>query len=132
METSTPAPEDVNTLLVLTRDLTKQIPEGSSFLPTFNGFNVADMGLPEDGDVIIDYEGVPHIVTQFGAFPLSDVSLMTDEERERFLPATRTFISVLEKENINQNEIQTLIDQSEELKELIPENLRGLASGFGP
>ena len=57
---------------------------------------------------------------------------MTDEERARFLPATKTFISVLEKENINQNEIQTLIDQSEELKELIPENLRGLASGFGP
>ena len=46
METSTPAPEDVNTLLVLTRELTKQIPEGSSFLPTFNGFNVGDMGLP--------------------------------------------------------------------------------------
>ena len=68
METSTPAPEDVNTLLVLTRELTKQIPEGSSFLPTFNGFNVGDMGLPEDGDVIIDYEGVPHIVTQFGKF----------------------------------------------------------------
>ena len=57
---------------------------------------------------------------------------MTDEERDRFLPATKTFISVLEKENINQNEIQTLIDQSEELQELIPENLRGLASGFGP
>merc|ERR1712241_619800 len=30
MATSTPAPEDVNTLLVLTRDLTSQIPEGTS------------------------------------------------------------------------------------------------------
>ena len=68
METSTPAPEDVNTLLVLTRDLTKQIPEDSLILPTFNGFNVADMGLPKDGEVIVDYEGVPHIVTQFGKF----------------------------------------------------------------
>ena len=28
METNTPAPEDVNTLLVLTRDLTKNLPKG--------------------------------------------------------------------------------------------------------
>merc|ERR1712037_877962 len=125
METSTPAPEDVNTLLVLTRDLTKDLPGGGSGLPVIAGFNIDNMGLLPEGDVIVDIEGVPYINTQFGSFPLSDVSLMTDEERARFLPATKTFISVL------QNEIQTLIDQSEELKELIPENLRGLASGFG-
>ena len=28
METNTPAPKDVNTLLVLTRDLTKNLPKG--------------------------------------------------------------------------------------------------------
>ena len=66
METKTPAPEDVNNLLILTRDLTNQIPEGSELIPSFNGFNVGAMGLPEDGDVIVNYEGVPHIVTQFG------------------------------------------------------------------
>ena len=66
METSIPAPEDVNTLLVLTRDLSKNIPEGTNFVPSFNGFNVGEMGLPEDGDVIVNVDGVPHIVTQFG------------------------------------------------------------------
>merc|ERR1711988_911526 len=82
METNTPAPEDVNTLLVLTRDLTKNLPKGSRALPSFNCLNINEMGLMKDGDVIVDVEGVPHILTQFGAFPLSDVSLMTDEERE--------------------------------------------------
>merc|ERR1719325_377631 len=61
METSTPAPEDVNTLLVLTRDLTSQIPEGisiPSFLGAgFGGFGLnglENMGLAKTGDVIVD------------------------------------------------------------------------------
>jgi len=136
METNTPAPEDVNTLLVLTRDLTKNLPKdlplGSRSLPSFNGFNINEMGLMEDGDVIVDVEGVPHILTQFGAFPLSDVSLMTDEERERFLPAAKTFISVLEKDRIDQNEINELIKQSEALQELIPEQWQGLINNNVP
>ena len=68
METSTPAPEDVNTLMVLTRDLTKDLPGGGSGLPVFAGFNVDDMGLLPEGDVIVYFEGVPHINTQFGKF----------------------------------------------------------------
>ena len=68
METSTPAPEDVNTLLVLTRDLTKDLPGGGSGLPVFAGFNVDNMGLLPEGDVIVDFEGVPHINTQYGEF----------------------------------------------------------------
>merc|ERR1712142_20764 len=132
METSTPAPQDVNDLLVLSRDLTKGLPKGESFIPSFNGLNIGEMGLKEDGDVIIDIGGVPHIMTQFGAFPLSDVSLMTDEERERFLPATKTFISVLEKDRINQNEINELIKQSEALQELIPEQWQGLINNNVP
>merc|ERR1712241_871843 len=91
MATSTPAPEGVNTLLILTRDLTSQIPEGQS-IPSFlgagfGGFGLnglENMGLAKTGDVIVDVNGVPHIVTQFGAFPLSQTSLMTDEERARF------------------------------------------------
>jgi hypothetical protein len=87
MEQKKPAPEDINTLLMLTRDLLKKIPEGQS-LPSlgfgagFGGFGlegVKDMGLPETGDVIIDINNQPHIITRWGAFPLSDVSLMTDE-----------------------------------------------------
>merc|ERR1712217_630492 len=74
----------------------------------------------------------------FGAFPLSDVSLMTDAEREQFLPSVRTFISVLEKDNLDVSEMNTLLAQSRELTNLIPSNLlsqfggglNGLA-GFG-
>ena len=51
---------------------------------------------------------------------------MTDEERERFLPAAKIFISVLEKDEIDQNEINELIKQSEALQELIPEQWQGL------
>merc|ERR1719495_1195469 len=129
METNTPTPEDVNTLLILTRDLTKDLPKGSSILPSFNGLNINEMGLMKDGDVIVD---VPHILTKFGAFPLSDVSLMTDEERERFLPAAKIFISVLKKDRIDQNEINELIKQSEALQELIPEQWQGLIKNNVP
>merc|ERR1712156_807099 len=138
METSTPAPKDVNTLLVLSRDLNKDIPkgEGGRSLPGFSGFPGVDLngdlGLVENGDVIVDVEGVPHILTQFGAFPLSDVSLMTDEEREKFLPAAKIFISVLEKDRIDQNEINELIKQSEALQELIPEQWQGLIKNNVP
>ena len=55
-----------------------------------------------------------------GAFPLSDVSLMTDEERERFLPVTRTFVKVLENDNATPEDINLLVEQSSELANLIP------------
>ena len=73
METSRPAPEDVNTLLVLTRDLTKDLPGGGSGLPVIAGFNIDNMGLLPEGDVIVDIEGVPYINTQFGEFHLTHV-----------------------------------------------------------
>ena len=73
METSTPAPEDVNTLLVLTRDLTKDLPGGGSGLPVIAGFNIDNMGLLPEGDVIVDIEGVPYINTQFGEFHLTHI-----------------------------------------------------------
>ena len=54
-------------LKVLTRDLIKQIPEGSIKLPfNFGSNDVRDMGLPETGDIIVNIRGVPHIVTQMG------------------------------------------------------------------
>ena len=56
-----------------------------------------------------------------GAFPLSDQSLMTDEERKRYLPATKLFVKVLEKEFIDQNEINELIKRGEDLQDLMPE-----------
>ena len=54
---------------------------------------------------------------------------MTDAERQRFLPTVRTFISVLEKENPDPNEINALLDQSRELTNLIPGNLLSQFTG---
>ena len=65
METRTPAPWDVNTLLIHTRDLMKDVPEGGKGLPTFvNRFNAIKMGLPDEGDIIIYIQGVPHGLLQ--------------------------------------------------------------------
>ena len=46
---------------------------------------------------------------------------MTDEERERFLPVTRTFVKVLENDNATPEEINLLLEQSSELSNLIPD-----------
>ena len=67
-----------------------------------------------------------------GTFPLSENNLMTEEERAQFLPATRTFKSVLEKEDVDIDELSQLLDQSQELANLIPDNLIGrLGGGLG-
>jgi len=121
METRYPAPEDVNTLLVLSRDLGFLKVKGELPIPAaFGDVNIADM-LLDEGDAIVNVDGLPHILTRYGAFPLSDLSLMTDEERKRYLPATKIFIKVLEKEFIDQNEINELIKRGEDLQDLMPE-----------
>ena len=51
---------------------------------------------------------------------------MTDAERRQFLPITRNFVNILEKDTVSQNEIDQLVEQSEELSELIPEQFREL------
>ena len=57
---------------------------------------------------------------------------MTTEERERFLPVTRTFAKVLEKGDADPEEITLLLKQSKELANLIPDNLIGrLGGGLG-
>ena len=81
MESNTTAPEDVNNLLVLTRDLTKGLPEEAtnlissfdgledSFKDGLEGIVIPDIGdgvLPEDGDIIVQFKDSPYIVTQFG------------------------------------------------------------------
>ena len=73
-----------------------------------------------------------YFCTILGTFPLSETNLLTDEERAQFLPATRTFASVLEKENVDPEEISLLLEQSRELSNLIPDNLIGrLGGGLG-
>ena len=49
---------------------------------------------------------------------------MTDAERQQFLPVTRNFISILEKDTLNQNEVDQLVEQAKELSELIPEQFQ--------
>ena len=58
---------------------------------------------------------------------------MTDAQRQQYLPAVRTFISVLKKDNLDANEMNILLDQSRELLNLIPENIIGQfgLGGFG-
>merc|ERR1712193_319025 len=104
--------------------------ERQRFLPVMKALlKVMETNQPAPGDVIRTIGGQPHIMTTFGAFPLSDVSLMTDEERQQFLPATRSFIKVLEKDNLDAAEMNTLLAQSRELTNLIPGNLLTQFSG---
>ena len=66
METKYPAAQDINTLMVLTRDLSNQ---GQNLLGNFGNFGLGSMesmGLPESGDIIVNVDGTPHIRTQWG------------------------------------------------------------------
>ena len=65
-----------------------------------------------------------------GLFPLSATSLMTNAERQQFLPIVRTFTNVLEKGNANPTEVNTLMSQIRELNNLIPGNIRNSISGL--
>ena len=58
-----------------------------------------------------------------GAFPLSNVSLMTDEERARFLPAVRSFTSVLQKDYVDPQEMEILMTEAKKLQALLPQNM---------
>jgi len=142
METNRPSPSDVNTLLKLSRDLSKYVPKGDpnafgdlaeafgDFSSFINLDSLDDMGIPKTGDVIKTVNGKPHINTTFGLFPLSDVSLLSDADRQKFLPSVRTFIKVPEKDNLDANEMNVLLAQSRDLLNKIPENIMD-AFGFG-
>ena len=69
METKYPSAQDINTLMVLTRDLSNQVPKGQNLLGNFGNFGLEgmeSMGLPESGDIIVNVDGTPHIRTQWG------------------------------------------------------------------
>ena len=74
METNRPSPQDINTLMIATRDLNKKVPKGTGLggfgnFGNFGGFGIDDlesMGLPESGDMVANVDGVPHIRTSFG------------------------------------------------------------------
>ena len=75
MEADRTSPQDINTLMVATRELNRKIPQNGIDLGNFDnfgnlgGFNSEDlksMGLPESGDMVVSVDGVPHIRTKFG------------------------------------------------------------------
>jgi len=127
MESSNPSPNDINTLMVLTRDLVKRIPEGSIKLPfNFGSNDIGNMGLPETGDIIVNIRGVPHIVTEMGSFPLSAVSLLSEEEKDQYIPTIRTFKRVLDDSLANDGpdpkDINLLVYKCKEFSKLFPQS----------
>ena len=85
METHKPSAQDINTLLVNTRELNKKVPNGGNSLGGFGnfgnlgGFSIKDlesMGLPESGDMIGNIDGVPHIRTSFGNYLHNYLSIL--------------------------------------------------------
>jgi hypothetical protein len=54
---------------------------------------------------------------------------MTNEERERFLPVSRTFTSILEKDTLDVREMNLLLKQSRELTNELQKY--GTENGFG-
>jgi len=128
MESDRQNPQDINNLLVETRELNKKVPKGKNVLANFGSFGIdglESMGLPESGDIITNVDGIPHIRTTFGAFPLSDTSLMTAEEKQRFLPAVRSFTNVLEKGNADANDTAQLLQYAQDLMKSLPSNNGG-------
>ena len=60
--------------MILTRELTSQIPKNENLLTSIGGFGLDGLetiGLPESGDIIIDVGGVPHIKTEYGELNFS-------------------------------------------------------------
>merc|ERR1712241_819813 len=128
MATSNPSPRDLNTLLVLTRDLAAQIPQGES-LPSFlgagfGGFGLnglESMGLAKTGDVIVQVDNVPYIVTQFGSFLLSEHSLASWKKTHLILqksiscwnkPETSLLILIQEQGDLEEDLVEDSLDNS--------------------
>ena len=55
-----------------------------------------------------------------GKFPLSGIEPLTDEERQQFIPTTRKLINLLQKENLNTNQMKNLLKTLKKLTNMIP------------
>ena len=67
VETEDPAPEDMNTLFVLARDLQKSVPDSSNQFGV--KVNFEELGLPKTGNIIKIIDGEALIMTRFGKCP---------------------------------------------------------------
>ena len=67
-----PTAQDINSLLIATRELNNKVPKGLNLLGGFGGLGGFDisglenMGLPETGDIVTNVAGAPHVKTTFG------------------------------------------------------------------
>ena len=57
-----------------------------------------------------------------GKFPLSAIEPLTDEERQQFIPTTRKLINLLQKENLDANQMKNLLKTLKKLTNMIPTN----------
>ena len=64
VETEDPAPEDMNTLFILARDLQKLVPDSSNQFGV--KVNFEELGLPKTGNIIKSIDGEALIMTRFG------------------------------------------------------------------
>ena len=78
MEEDKPKPDDINTLLVLTRDLIEKIPEEDAAKfqvgSNFDGIDGFLEVLPKTGEIIVYIQGKPYIRTQWGEYCCKNVS----------------------------------------------------------
>jgi len=112
MGSGKPTADDLNSLMVATRDLKKHLPEGSDISDFVGIEGFEDMALPETGDVIQYVNGEPVLITNFEP--------LTNEERQQFIPTTRKLINLLQKENLDASQKKTLLQTSKKLTNLIP------------
>ena len=82
METDEPSAEDMNTLMILVRNLLKTVPEGETPNLKRYGFDtdnipfgmdldtLKNVALPATGDIVVTENGQDKIVTGFGKYKL--------------------------------------------------------------
>ena len=91
METDEPSAKDMNTLMILVRNLLKTVPEGETPNLKQYGFDtdnipfgmdldtLKNVALPETGDIVVSENGQDMVVTGFGMYQLKLMSVSTHQ-----------------------------------------------------
>ena len=88
METDEPSAKDMNTLMILVRNLLKTVPEGETPDLKQYGFDadnipfgmdldtLKNVALPKTGDIVVNEDGQDKVVTGFGTYQLKLTSVL--------------------------------------------------------
>ena len=88
METDEPSAKDMNTLMILVRNLLKTVPEGETPDLKQYGFDtdnipfgmdldtLKNVALPKTGDIVVNEDGQDKVVTGFGKYQLKLISIL--------------------------------------------------------